>query len=233
MSWGRWAGLVQRFRQALPPPGGSPTGLAMRATAESFALLAATGSAGLDVSLIDGSRGGEADLLLGADRGLGSILRAGPTAGEGDAAVIEVIQPPGVGSSAAGAAGPDRDVEGVVTIFTSGTTGVPKPVRHSWQSLLRPARPSVGQADPGPRRWLWTFRPDLYAGLQVFAQCLVDRAALVVPPARRLGARRGASDARGGRHSRLLDAVVLEMAAGDGGAARIRGRGAGADHARR
>ena len=63
-----------------------------------------------------------------------------------------------------------------VTILTSGTTGKPKAVQHTWESLTRPVRKtSQGQ------RWLLTYRPNLYAGLQVLLQCLVNHGALVVP----------------------------------------------------
>lgn len=66
----------------------------------------------------------------------------------------------------------------VVTILTSGTTGQPKAVNHTWDSLSRPVR-------TGPQfeatRWLLTFPITLYAGLQVFLQALFSRSVLVLP----------------------------------------------------
>ncbi len=67
--------------------------------------------------------------------------------------------------------------EPAVTILTSGTTGKPKAVEHSWNSLARPVR-RMTLSNP---RWLLTFRPHLYAGLQVILQCLVNRGAPVLP----------------------------------------------------
>jgi acyl-coenzyme A synthetase/AMP-(fatty) acid ligase len=66
---------------------------------------------------------------------------------------------------------------GEVTIFTSGSTGQPKPVRHDWNSLTRPVRKSNS---PTRQRWLLTYRPQLYAGLQVFFHCLVNQETLVI-----------------------------------------------------
>lgn len=65
-----------------------------------------------------------------------------------------------------------------VTILTSGTTGEPKAVEHTWSSLSRPVRQIEGSAP----RWLLTYRPHLYAGLQVILQCLMNRGTLVLPP---------------------------------------------------
>lgn len=63
-----------------------------------------------------------------------------------------------------------------VTILTSGTTGRPKAVEHTWESLTRPVRKTTqGQ------RWLLTYRPNLYAGLQVVLQCLANRGCLIIP----------------------------------------------------
>ena len=67
---------------------------------------------------------------------------------------------------------------GSVTILTSGTTGQPKAVCHSWENLARPVRP---QATPRPPCWLLAFRPQLYAGLQVILQALLNHGTLVVP----------------------------------------------------
>jgi acyl-CoA synthetase (AMP-forming)/AMP-acid ligase II len=175
MSWRRWAGLVERYRLMMDSPGGLPMGLVMDSSAESFALLAALGLVGANVYLIDGRLGVDESRRLGEDHGLISIVQAKPTIGDPDAPEIRVLELPGVaGRPVAG--------EGSVTIFTSGSTGLPRPVCHDWRSLIRPARPSTDRLEGPPRRWLWTFRPHLYAGLQVLIQGLVDRATLVIPP---------------------------------------------------
>ena len=64
-----------------------------------------------------------------------------------------------------------------ITILTSGTTGKPKAVEHTWISLARPVRRG-GAANP---IWLLTYRPHLYAGLQVMLQALLNYGTLVLP----------------------------------------------------
>ena len=63
-----------------------------------------------------------------------------------------------------------------ITILTSGTTGEPKAVQHTWESLTRPVRPM----DEEHSIWLLTYRPHLYAGLQVMMQCLLNQGCLVM-----------------------------------------------------
>ena len=72
-----------------------------------------------------------------------------------------------------------------------------KPVTHRWESLTRPVRRN---AEGVEERWLLTYRPNLYAGLQVLMHCLLNRATLVLPSPRRLGPRRGAALVRGRGH---------------------------------
>jgi acyl-coenzyme A synthetase/AMP-(fatty) acid ligase len=74
-------------------------------------------------------------------------------------------------------AGPDTH-DPTVTIFTSGSTGRPKPVVHGWDSLTRTVRKTHSTT---PQRWFLTYRPHLYAGLQVFLHCLLNQETLVIP----------------------------------------------------
>lgn len=67
--------------------------------------------------------------------------------------------------------------ESSVVILTSGTTGRPKAVRHTWESLLRPVRK---QLSSGGGRWLLSYAPHLYAGVQVMLQAMVTGGAIVV-----------------------------------------------------
>lgn len=71
--------------------------------------------------------------------------------------------------------------QGLVTIFTSGTTGVPKAAQHGWDGLARPVR--LG-GELWRANWLLCYRPNLYAGLQVILQCLANGGTLVAPPPR-------------------------------------------------
>lgn len=70
----------------------------------------------------------------------------------------------------------DARASDAVTILTSGTTGKPKAVEHTWSSLTRPVRKIAGSHPT----WLLTYRPHLYAGLQVMLQCLVNQGSLVM-----------------------------------------------------
>ena len=67
-----------------------------------------------------------------------------------------------------------------VVILTSGTSGRPKAVRHTWATLSRPVRKSSNSDRPV---WLLTYRPNLYAGIQVALQCFANGGTLVVPEA--------------------------------------------------
>jgi acyl-coenzyme A synthetase/AMP-(fatty) acid ligase len=64
-----------------------------------------------------------------------------------------------------------------VTLFTSGTTGAPKPVHRPWDELEAEVAATGGAAD----RFLLTYNVARYAGLQVALHCLVHGSALLVP----------------------------------------------------
>ncbi|OSM00177.1 ANL family adenylate-forming protein [Magnetofaba australis] len=66
-----------------------------------------------------------------------------------------------------------------LVFFTSGTTGEPKAVAHRWETLLAPARRDARYAGT---RWLGSFPPTLYAGLQLLVQVVANGATLVAPP---------------------------------------------------
>jgi acyl-coenzyme A synthetase/AMP-(fatty) acid ligase len=68
-----------------------------------------------------------------------------------------------------------------VTILTSGTTGKPKAAKHTWESLSRPVRKDP---DFAGTRWLLAYPINLYAGLQVALQTLLNGATLIIPPDR-------------------------------------------------
>ncbi len=139
-------------------------GVSMRATAESYAALAALDRLGTDVFLFDARIPTDEILHRAGKLKIGAILTVDCEADPSGFAIHEL---PGEenwsGSS-------------TVTILTSGSTGEPKAARHTWESLSRPVRKGPGATAP---RWLLTYRPNLYAGLQVMLQCFSDRGTLL------------------------------------------------------
>lgn len=63
-----------------------------------------------------------------------------------------------------------------ITIFTSGTTGQPKKVVHSVQTLIRAVRVGDKYAS---QRWAYAYNPTHMAGLQVFFQAFMNSNFLV------------------------------------------------------
>jgi len=84
----------------------------------------------------------------------------------------------------AAAAGPRREFETVppqVVVATSGTSGPPKLVEHSWDSLLAAAR--LAEQWHG-LAWLLVYDSTRWAGIQVWLQALLTGGRLVVPSSR-------------------------------------------------
>lgn len=69
-----------------------------------------------------------------------------------------------------------QDSKSEITIFTSGTTGQPKKVVHSIQTLTRSVR--VGDNYQG-QIWAYAYNPTHMAGLQVFFQAFENKNTLV------------------------------------------------------
>lgn len=66
-----------------------------------------------------------------------------------------------------------------VSLMTSGTTGRPKIARHRLDSLLARIPRPAGAAMHGDARWLLTYQPTTFAGLQVMLTVLCTGAAMV------------------------------------------------------
>ena len=69
-----------------------------------------------------------------------------------------------------------RESDAKITIFTSGTTGQPKKVTHSYASLSRAVKTGTRFAD---NVWGFAYNPTHMAGLQVFLQALENRNQIV------------------------------------------------------
>ena len=75
---------------------------------------------------------------------------------------------------------PPKALDGADKIWlqTSGTTGTPKWVGHDLAKLLVRIAPGQGE----PARWLLTFHPASFAGLQVILSAMIGGHVLICPP---------------------------------------------------
>lgn len=165
-TWGQLIELTAAYESTHRSLSGRRIGVCFGADRHSFALLGAVDRLRCDVFLLpeDVSESDAESLALQFK--LGAVLR---TAFRGPAGALILRE---VGGELPGSG------ESTVTILTSGTTGPPKAVRHTWASLARPVR--TGD-DLRGAAWLLCYRPNLYAGVQVILQCLANGGTLVVP----------------------------------------------------
>ena len=83
-----------------------------------------------------------------------------------------------------GSAGPRREFDAVaaqVVVATSGTSGPPKLVEHSWDSLLAAARLAEQWHGLG---WILLYDATRWAGIQVWMQALLTGGRVIVPASR-------------------------------------------------
>src|SRR5215467_10259039 len=141
-------------------------GLCLGSSSQSYAVLAALDKLNCDSFLFDERLAMEEVIRLASNLRLGAVVQP-QKRNNGSALEIREIENEENGSG-----------NSTVTILTSGTSGQPKAASHSWESLGRPIRRGTNQSAP---RWLMTYRPNLYAGLQVMLQCFADRGTLACP----------------------------------------------------
>jgi acyl-CoA synthetase (AMP-forming)/AMP-acid ligase II len=164
-SWAELAELARGFAQQFRRLAGRRVGLSFRPVAASFSTLAALDELQADVFLLDG------DSTPDAMRSIAERFRLGALVVPATASTVDVMTL----ENAANGSGVSS-----VTILTSGTTGAPKAATHTWDSLSRPARVASDQTGS---RWMLSYRPNLYAGLQVILQCWVNHGTLLIPEA--------------------------------------------------
>ena len=162
VTWRALGEQVDRCEDRLSALGHRRVALAFSPTWQAFAALFALDRLGCDVVLMSDQVTVEDAASLGGPLNLEALVAAADGADE----PILVHHWPRTAAASGRRA---------VTILTSGTSGQPKPVRHTWQTLARAARSAP------PQRWLLTYRPNLYAGLQVILQCLMNKGTLVLP----------------------------------------------------
>ena len=100
------------------------------------------------------------------------LARSGPGETGGTAGVVGPQ-----GRSAAAGPSESPSGPGEVVLFTSGTTGTPKPVLHSWSTLSG----RIHRSDSlDGSRWLLTYHLSTFAGLQVFLHALENAGRLTL-----------------------------------------------------
>jgi acyl-CoA synthetase (AMP-forming)/AMP-acid ligase II len=166
VTWSQWLESVDQLEGTYSSLRRSRVGLLMRASEKSYALLMSLSLLECDVFLLDEWAAPE-DLKQTAQANH-FALTIDPLA---DSAEFRAI-PDDVDVGDGDFTGP------TLTILTSGSSGRPKPVRHRWDSLTRTVRK---RRSPGSQCWLLTYRPHLYAGIQVFLHCLLNQETLVIP----------------------------------------------------
>lgn len=78
-----------------------------------------------------------------------------------------------------GEQGGDAIIDTEWLLTTSGTTGMPKLVRHQCASIFRAVR--AERSSNGAHRWAMLYDPSRFAGTQVLAQALLTGATLLTP----------------------------------------------------
>ena len=128
--------------------------------------------------------GATAFLYLASNRG---IAESASTSDLNFAAVLSDFDGGAGGFACAGQAkrpAPPRTLnasESKVVLFTSGTSGPPKPIVHTWSSLAGAVQ---NHGRYSGRRWLLTYNQSGFAALQVILQCLLTGGRLSVPASR-------------------------------------------------
>jgi acyl-CoA synthetase (AMP-forming)/AMP-acid ligase II len=164
--WNHWHESVLGIARKLIPLSGARVGLIFKASPSSYAWLCALSSLDSHVFLFDQSL--DWDVIEANSRQHSIVAVVDPQGDEPAAsAQIRELRPRCPG-----------DGRGEVTIFTSGSSGAPKEVRHDWNTLTRPVRQGEKAT---AQTCLLTYQPHLYAGIQVFMHCLINRANLVLP----------------------------------------------------
>ncbi|NIM01221.1 MAG: AMP-binding protein [Acidobacteria bacterium] len=159
-TYGELTALRRRYESQEALRSGARIGVAIRDPASWIAALGALDSAGANALLL-GARDSDELVVLRSTLNLDDLW--------------QTSTPP----EQAGETAPSER-PGTVTLLTSGTTGEPKTIEHSWETLARPVRHGEGQEDA---RWLCAYPLRLYAGTQVMLQALVNGATLVIPEA--------------------------------------------------
>jgi len=93
-----------------------------------------------------------------------------------DLSLMKPVQPLGLNDQLELTLGFEKSMDWKLTLYTSGTTGLPKQVTHTLRSLIRAVRISQ---DHSENIWGFAYNPTHIAGQQVFFQALLNGNSIV------------------------------------------------------
>ena len=166
----------ERWREAAPL--GTRSNVRTRSTAElAAALIGLQGWAGAVELLSVTGAVSEREAAAQGDWNVAAASQSGGAATSFD--TLTAAASPGADAAAASdpGASPAPPLDTRWVLFTSGTTGEPKPIVHTFASLTRTVRPDREHS----RTWGLLYEPQRMAGIQVIAQVLLGGGRLVVP----------------------------------------------------
>jgi acyl-CoA synthetase (AMP-forming)/AMP-acid ligase II len=166
VTWHDWSSSVRRLREEYSGLSRCTLGLLCHPTPTSYAVFAALACLDCHAMLLDEDLDAARLQAIARTHAIAALIESGDDGSDTSVQVRPLLE------------SPQREGHGEVTIFTSGSTGEPKPVRHDWTTLTRPVRLAC---EASSQTWLLTFRPHLYAGVQVFLHCLLNQGTLVIP----------------------------------------------------
>jgi acyl-CoA synthetase (AMP-forming)/AMP-acid ligase II len=161
-SWRELKGLSDDYRTDHRELSGTRVGLLVTPAASAIAMMAALEELRAHLFLLDADLTPDRAARIAARFELSATLAPGPNPTQWIPQAYDLSTTTAI----------DRGV----TILTSGTEGQPKAATHTWESLSRPVRKNTS-----PQNWLLAYRLNLYAGIQVMLQALLNHGTLIVP----------------------------------------------------
>jgi acyl-CoA synthetase (AMP-forming)/AMP-acid ligase II len=171
------ARAASSIASSLPPLSEESVGIWCKDVPTFVAALVATDSRSVRSVLFSAALSSDQVIGASASLRLRRVLTDTPSESRGAATEFRLLQIEPSDSSQALSASEHSSSQ--VILFTSGTSGVPKPAVHTWRSLS--AGISQDEKYAG-RKWLLAYDPTSFAGTQVWLQALLTNGAVCVPP---------------------------------------------------
>ncbi len=163
-TWDQLAATTDEIAGQLLPANNQLIGIAATNVSRQIAALAAVQQQGLTPVLLPEFIAGERQNFCHETNHVGAIIN--------DDEVRTVVAGHDMGPPTQN----DPPADGIV-LFTSGTTGSPKPVVHTWHAIASTVR---NDESVQYRRWLLAYHPATFAGMQVMLQAVLTGGTIVV-----------------------------------------------------